>query len=309
MAPWWASLVVQLIKNPPAMWETWVWSLGWEDPLEKGKGGKEKGILPTLIFWPEEFHGLYSPRGRNSQTQLRDFHKGCWRTGRVECTFASAFHGQCRPLWSQVMEEGLLTDSRCSVNFGLCILSLTFSEAVKMEAQIICLTHTFRAKASYTFHTCVGSSLSLDFGLIIPFMILGWFIKCIICQVKYIEFISSEANSNTQPYYKKLIFAPGIFHGASVSWALGRNPYWEKILRFKGYGVSKPTSSITALDISLLVIPFTLNQGKISPPGDHIYLSCGLAGIGTTAISLRKEGWSPDLVKIFCYGSLNITTD
>ena len=32
----WASLVAQLVKNPPAMWETWVWSLGWEDPLEKG---------------------------------------------------------------------------------------------------------------------------------------------------------------------------------------------------------------------------------------------------------------------------------
>ena len=30
-------LVAQLIKNPPAMWETWVQSLGWEDPLEKGK--------------------------------------------------------------------------------------------------------------------------------------------------------------------------------------------------------------------------------------------------------------------------------
>ena len=33
----WASLVTQLVKNPPAMWETWVRSLGWEDPLEKGK--------------------------------------------------------------------------------------------------------------------------------------------------------------------------------------------------------------------------------------------------------------------------------
>ena len=32
-----ASHVAQLIKNPPAMWETWVRSLGWEDPLEKGK--------------------------------------------------------------------------------------------------------------------------------------------------------------------------------------------------------------------------------------------------------------------------------
>ena len=31
----WASLVAQLVKNPPAMWKTWVQSLGWEDPLEK----------------------------------------------------------------------------------------------------------------------------------------------------------------------------------------------------------------------------------------------------------------------------------
>ena len=33
----WASLVAQLVKNQPAMWETWIRSLGWEDPLEKGK--------------------------------------------------------------------------------------------------------------------------------------------------------------------------------------------------------------------------------------------------------------------------------
>jgi len=32
----WASLVAQMVKNPPVMRETWVWSLGWEDPLEKG---------------------------------------------------------------------------------------------------------------------------------------------------------------------------------------------------------------------------------------------------------------------------------
>ena len=32
----WASLVAQMVKTPPAMWETWVLSLGWEDPLEKG---------------------------------------------------------------------------------------------------------------------------------------------------------------------------------------------------------------------------------------------------------------------------------
>ena len=33
----WVSFGVQLVKNPPAMREAWVRSLGWEDPLEKGK--------------------------------------------------------------------------------------------------------------------------------------------------------------------------------------------------------------------------------------------------------------------------------
>ena len=31
-----ASLVAQMVKNPPAMWENWVWSLSWEDTLEEG---------------------------------------------------------------------------------------------------------------------------------------------------------------------------------------------------------------------------------------------------------------------------------
>ena len=37
--------MAQLVKNPPAMWETWVSSLGWEDPLEKGKV-----TLPIPVF-------------------------------------------------------------------------------------------------------------------------------------------------------------------------------------------------------------------------------------------------------------------
>ena len=43
----WASLVDQLVKNPPAMWETWIQSLGWEDPL---KGAWQ----PTPVFLPGE---------------------------------------------------------------------------------------------------------------------------------------------------------------------------------------------------------------------------------------------------------------
>ena len=46
----WASLVAQLVKNPPAMQETWVQSLGWEDPLEKGKA-THSSILAWRIPW------------------------------------------------------------------------------------------------------------------------------------------------------------------------------------------------------------------------------------------------------------------
>jgi len=50
--------VAQLVKNSPAMWETWVRSLGWEDSLEKGMAG-----------YPLQYSGLensvdYSPWGR-----------------------------------------------------------------------------------------------------------------------------------------------------------------------------------------------------------------------------------------------------
>ena len=45
-----ASLVVQLVKNPPAMWETWVRSLGWEDLLEKGNA-MHSSILAWRIPW------------------------------------------------------------------------------------------------------------------------------------------------------------------------------------------------------------------------------------------------------------------
>ena len=58
-----ASLVAQLVKNLPAMQETWVQSLGWEDPLERER-------LPTPVFWPGEFHGLYSPWGHKESDMI-----------------------------------------------------------------------------------------------------------------------------------------------------------------------------------------------------------------------------------------------
>ena len=52
------TLIAQLVKNLPAMWETWVQSLGWEDPLEKGKATHS-----SILAW-RTLHGLYSPCGR-----------------------------------------------------------------------------------------------------------------------------------------------------------------------------------------------------------------------------------------------------
>ena len=46
----WASLVIQQVKNLPAIWDTWVQSLGWEDPLEKGKA-THSSILAWKIPW------------------------------------------------------------------------------------------------------------------------------------------------------------------------------------------------------------------------------------------------------------------
>ena len=61
----WASLMAQLVKNPPAMQETWVQSLGLEDLLVKGKSIRSS-ILACRIPW---VHGV-----AKSQTQQSDFH-------------------------------------------------------------------------------------------------------------------------------------------------------------------------------------------------------------------------------------------
>ena len=55
----WASLVAQLVKNSPAMQETWVRSLGRENPLEK-KMATHSSILIWRILWTDESGGLQS---------------------------------------------------------------------------------------------------------------------------------------------------------------------------------------------------------------------------------------------------------
>ena len=65
----WASLVAQLVKNLPAMWETWVPSLDQEDPLEKGKA-THSSTLAWRMPWT-----VYIVQGvAKSQTRLSGFH-------------------------------------------------------------------------------------------------------------------------------------------------------------------------------------------------------------------------------------------
>ena len=67
----WASVVAQLVKNPPAVWETWVRSLGWEDRLEKGKATHS-----SILAWrsPWTVHGVAKSRTwlSNSHSTLTD---------------------------------------------------------------------------------------------------------------------------------------------------------------------------------------------------------------------------------------------
>ena len=63
-----ASLVAQLVRNLPAVQETWVQSLGWEDPLEK-EMATHPSILAWKILWTEKPGGLQS-MGSQSRARL-----------------------------------------------------------------------------------------------------------------------------------------------------------------------------------------------------------------------------------------------
>ena len=90
----WASLVAQMVKNLPAIRETQVWSLGWEDPLEKGMA-THSSILAWRIPRTEEPGRLQS---MGSQRVGHD-----WETNTF--TFRAGEGGRCRDLHG--LERGL----------------------------------------------------------------------------------------------------------------------------------------------------------------------------------------------------------
>ena len=68
----WASLVAQMVKRLPAMWETWVQSLSWKNSLEK-EMATLSSILAWRIPWTED-PGRLQSMGSQSQTQPSDYH-------------------------------------------------------------------------------------------------------------------------------------------------------------------------------------------------------------------------------------------
>ena len=70
-----ASLVAQMVKNPHAMWETWVQSLGWEDPLE------EKGMATysSILAWrvPMDRGAWWATVHRTAKSWIAHIHQSC----------------------------------------------------------------------------------------------------------------------------------------------------------------------------------------------------------------------------------------
>ena len=103
----WASLVAQLVKNLPAIWETWLQSLGWEDPLEKGKAIKnlQFPVSPStnpshtvkiiFFYWRIITILLYLTVcwTQCSQGMSREAGRRC--KGHRNCRHASLAHGWC----------------------------------------------------------------------------------------------------------------------------------------------------------------------------------------------------------------------
>ena len=94
------SLVAQTVKNPPAMLKTWVQSLGWEDPLEKGMA-THSNIFPGEIHGQSSMSG-YSSWGRKESEMTEQLLLSLWTAA---CRLGSSVHGilQARILeWATV---------------------------------------------------------------------------------------------------------------------------------------------------------------------------------------------------------------
>ena len=150
-----ASLLAQSVKNPCAMQETWVWSLGWEDPLKKGTA-THSSIFAWRIPQTEEPDRLQSVGVVKSQTQLSDFH----------------FHFHCDRLqkWTQVIPTFL-----CDLVMWLC--SFFYQFPLLITSRLTC--NLFGSVSCGQSDICEFLSLDLRRPCRFPFS----FLKPWACQV------------------------------------------------------------------------------------------------------------------------------
>ena len=77
----WVSLVPQLVKNTPAMWDTWVPSLGWEDPLEKGMATHSSILAWRILMdrgaWQTTVHGVAKSQDMTESKHSTAQHSKC----------------------------------------------------------------------------------------------------------------------------------------------------------------------------------------------------------------------------------------
>ena len=118
----WISLVAKLVKNPPAMWETWVQFLGWEDPLEKGKA-THSNILAWGISWTIQFQRIAR---RDKKAFLSDQCKEIEETNRI---------GKTRDLFKKIRDTKGTFHAKMGLIKDRNGMDLTAAEDIKKRCQ------------------------------------------------------------------------------------------------------------------------------------------------------------------------------
>ena len=149
----WTSLVAQLVKNPPAIWETWVWSLDWKDPLEKGMA-TYSSILAWRIPWTKKSGKLQS--------------MGWQRVRHDWATFTFTFQ-RCLIYWRKKIHQRLLLNVNISQYSSRlhCFLSYirVFSSLLSHTStqNYVCYGAYHTEKISYLLNLRIQPRGNLDF--------------------------------------------------------------------------------------------------------------------------------------------------
>ena len=114
----WASLVAQMVKNPSIMWETWVRSLGWKDPLEEGTATHSR-ILDWRISmdkgaWWTTVHGLQRI-GHNWATKCACAHIHLNYVQILLINYTSIKLGEKKDCWLRPHTKTVITVPLCTI--------------------------------------------------------------------------------------------------------------------------------------------------------------------------------------------------